>query len=248
MNLDEYKPKNVDVGWFVEQEEAKFVFPEPITLFKSRKKALSNRAVQACPAVNEYERDLFVIRNPFDIRLRCLKVEDRYDLHIVEKGTRIDEDLIPKFVFLMQPHIWRNSQRPVIQIKMPYFFLSDEPVYMTQLSPYMNDNIMDWPGLLIGGRFPINVWPRIMNWAFEWIDLETDLILRRGQPLCYLYFESNHLRAKINMFEIAQTNELKEYRKGISATPKYVSNIFSLFETALKRRPKSLLNRKIKNE
>ena len=38
MNLDEYKPKNVDVGWFVEQEEAKFVFPEPITLFKSRKK------------------------------------------------------------------------------------------------------------------------------------------------------------------------------------------------------------------
>ena len=81
------------MGWFIEENQAKFVFPEPQPLFKSRNKALSNRAVQACPAVNEYERDLFVINNPFDIRLRCIKKGDTYDLHIVEQGTRIDDDL-----------------------------------------------------------------------------------------------------------------------------------------------------------
>ena len=241
-----YNPKEVEVGWFIEENQAKFVFPEPQSLFKSRNKALSNRAVQACPAVNEYERDLFVINNPFDIRLRCIKKGDTYDLHIVEQGTRIDDDLIPRFVFLMQPHIWRSPNKPVIQIKMPYFFLSDEPVYMTQLSPYMNETVLKWPGILIGGRFPINIWPRIMNWAFEWCDLSKDLILRRGDALCYLYFESQNLRSKIKIFEIEETEELVEYRKGISATPKYMSNIFSLFGTAEKRRPKKLLVRKSK--
>ena len=64
--------------------------------------------------------------------------------------------------------------------------------------------------------------------------------------MCYLYFESQNLRSKINMFEIEQTKELIEYRNGISSTPKYMSNIFSLFETAEKRRPKKLLVRKSK--
>ena len=55
-----------------------------------------------------------------------------------------------------------------------------------------------------------------------------------------------NLRSKIKMFEIEETEELIEYRKGISSTPKYMSNIFSLFETAEKRRPEKLLVRKLK--
>jgi hypothetical protein len=46
------------------------------------------------------------------------------------------------------------------------------------------------------------------------------------------------------MFELEYTSELQEYRKGISATPKFMSNTFSLFETAYQRRPKKLLKRK----
>lgn len=240
----EYEPAKVDVGWCIDEPLGAFVFPKPEPLFKKRSTALSNRAVQACPAVNELERDLYVVTNPFDLRLRCIKRQDCFDLHVVEDGTRIDDDLIPKFVVLMHPKLWRASSFPTIQIKIPYFFLCDEPCYMTQTPPYMSNTFRKWPGVLISGRFPINIWPRILNWAFEWTDLSQDLILRRGDPLCYFYFETGHLRTKVNMCEIENTPELREYRQGISGVPKYMSNTFSLFETALERRPRNLMVKK----
>ncbi|MDA9960056.1 hypothetical protein N9D19_00790 [Planktomarina temperata] len=239
-----YKPKKIDVGWYIDERQGKFVFFEPTTLFKSRSKPLSRRAVQACPAINELERDYFVIKNPFDIRLRCSKNGESYDLHVVEDGTRIDDDLISNFVFLMQPDFWRNKSVPVIQIKVPYFFLADEPCYMTMLAPYMSQSSVKWPGLMVGGRMPINIWPRILNFAFEWYDLEQDLILRRGQDLCYLYFETESLRNSVQLMEIENTKELQEYRSGIASTPKFMSNTFSLFETAISRRPKKLMVKK----
>ena len=242
--LEELRPTKLDVGWFIEEPQGKFVFFEPEPLFKSRKKPLSNRAVQACPAINELERDYFVIKCPFDIQLRCSRRGDEFDLHLVEKGTRVDEDLVARFVFLMAANLWRDKSNPVIQIKVPFFFLSDEPCYMSMIAPYMSRNMATWPGVFIGGRMPIHLWPRILNWAFEWTDLDQDLILKRGQPLCYMYFESKNLRTKPNLFELEYTKELEEFRRGISSTPKFMSNTFSLFETAAKRRPKNLLRRK----
>ena len=233
------------VGWFIEENiPATFIFPEPKPVKNSREAPLSNRAVQACPAVNEYERDLYVLKSAFDLRLRCIKRQDAFDLHVVDDGTRIDEDLVARFVFLMKPDLWRQSDKPVIQLRLPYFFLSDKPCFMTQTAPHMSQSILKWPGLMISGRFPINIWPRILNWAFEWHDLEKDVVIRRNDPLCYLYFETEHLRSNPNLFEIENTPELQEYRAGLAAVPKFMSNTFSLFETALERRPKELLRRK----
>jgi len=243
--LDELRPVTVDIGWFIEESQGKFVFFEPIPLFKERKSPLSNRAVQACPAINELEREYFVLKFPFDVRLRCSKRGQEFDLHVVEEGTRIDDDLLSRFVFLMSSNLWRDKNHPVIQIKLPMFFLSDEPCYMSMIAPYMSKNMVSWPGVFIGGRMPIHLWPRILNWAFEWTDLSQDLILRRGQHICYMYFETKNLRTKANLFELEYTPELQEFRRGISSTPKYMSNTFSLFETASQRRPKKLLRKKM---
>jgi hypothetical protein len=245
MKIEDFDPVKIEIGWCIDEHAAKFVFSEPQSLFKQRQKALSGRAVQACPAINELERDYFVIKNAFDLRLRIVKEQKSYDLHIVEDGTRIDQDLVASFVHLMEPTLWRSETTPVVQIKIPYFFLSDSPCYMTMLAPYMSKNMVDWPGLLIGGRLPISIWPRTLNWAFEWTNLDKDLILRRGHDLCYLYFEGASLRSRASLHEIEYTAELAEYRKGISSVPKFMSNTFSLFETALERRPKNLLKKKI---
>lgn len=244
MKADDFKPKKVDVGWYIDEPQAKFVFFEPTPLTRRRQKPLSNRAVQACPAINELERDYFLIQNPFDIRLRCLKNGDKFDLHVVDEGTRIDFDLVSRFVYLMEPNLWRSPSRPVIQIKVPYFFVADEACYMTMLAPYMSKSMVDWPGTFVGGRLPISIWPRTLNWAFEWTNLDCDLKLRRGDDLCYLYFETTSLRSRVTLHEIDYTEELAEYRRGISSVPKYMSNTFSLFETALERRPKNLVKKK----
>lgn len=246
MKIEDFDPKRIEIGWFVDEPQAKFVFPEPKPLFRQRGKPLSGRAVQACPAINELERDYFVLKNPFDIRLRCVKAVERYDLHVVDEGTRLDFDLISQFVYLMEPRLWRSETVPVIQIKVPYFFICDDPCYMTMLAPYMSKCMVDWPGMFIGGRLPISIWPRTLNWAFEWTDLSRDLVLRRGHDLCYLYFESNSLRTRASLHEIEYTQELAEYRRGIASVPKYISNTFSLFETALERRPAVLMKKKAK--
>ena len=142
IGANRHKPKTIDVGWFIEEPQGKFVFPEPVKLFKLRDKPLSSRAVQSCPAVNELERELFVLKNPFNISLRCSKNEEKVELHVVDDGTRIDDDLISRFVFLMEPRLWRNPKMPVIQIKIPYFFLSDDPCYMTQIAPFAMELVL----------------------------------------------------------------------------------------------------------
>lgn len=244
--IDSYKPTRVKVGWGLDLEHSSVVFQSPKSLLKYREKSLSNRAIQACPAVNELERDFFVIECPFDIRLRCSNDENSYNLHMVEMGTRLDEDLIKEYLVLMDPKTWRKKDTPVIQLKIPYFFIADEPCYLSQLPPFMSKNSFSWPGTLVSGRFPTDLWPRVLNWAFEWTDLENDLILKRGEHLCYLNFETSHAISKIDLVPIEKTPELIKYRNEISATPKFVSNTFSLFQTALERRPKKLLKELVK--
>ena len=234
-------PEPVIIGWCLDQQIAGAVFEDPAPLISSRKPALSNRSVQACPAVNELEKDLFVIQVPFNLRLRCTMEGGRTDLHVVQKGTRLDRDLITEFVTLNEPDIWRSKNRPVLQIKVPYIFVCDTPCLMTQTPPYMHNSILNWPGNLISGRFPIHLWPRVLNFAFEWDNLEEDLILKRGDPLCYLNFTADAFNCSFKLVEITQTSEFIEFKKQIVATPKFVSNTPSLLNIAERRRPSKLV-------
>ena len=101
---------------------------------------------------------------------------------------------------------WRSPGKPVLQIRLPYIFLADEPVYMAQVPPYLHRPANPLPGTMIGGRFPINVWPRTLSWAFEWHDPDQPLILIRGDPLFYLQFESGRPSAPIQMVEAASAD------------------------------------------
>ena len=234
----------INVGWCIDHPDAKFVFIKPKSVFQKRTKALSSSAVQACPAVNEFERNVFIIECPFNIRLRCIKNKDNYELYTIEDGTRIDEDLLISFIYMMPPNQWRDKNKPTLQMKIPYFFITDEPCMLTQTPPYMSDNFLKWPGSLISGRFPTHIWPRTLNFAFEWLDLDNDLILKRGDDLFYVQFEFETLTQNVRLQEAELTEELIEYRRGIIKTPKFMSNTFSLFETAKERRPKKLFTPK----
>jgi hypothetical protein len=237
-------PKKVDVGWHIDREEATFAFYEPENLFKMRDKPLSRSAVQACPSVNELEREYFVIRCPFNLELRCEIVENEHQIIISHNGTHVDSDILRQFLSLFPPMKWRQENVPIVQVQLPYFFLSDTPCYMTLLAPYMSKNMASWPGVLVGGKMPIHIWPRILNWAFEWTDLNKSLTLKRGQDLCYLHFNTANLVTRPNLFELEYTEKLKRYRQGHEGVTNYMSNTFSLFGNAVKRRPKKLLVKK----
>ena len=197
-----------------------------------------------CPAVIDHESRIFQVTCPIDIQLR-IKIDEKTMRPVVRAQQAIwrrsGRKRSSQMVHLVAAKEWRHPDRPMIQITTPYLFLADEPVYMTQLPPFAYFQNPNLPGLIIGGRLPIHIWPRPMMWAFEWYDTNRELIVRRGEPWFYVRFETHDPSRPVRLFEADLTSELKEYLSGLSSVTNYVNRTFSLFETAKSRRPKILL-------
>jgi hypothetical protein len=122
-----------------------------------------------------------------------------------------------------------------------YIFVSDDPVYVNQYPPFLHYNPVVRPGVQINGRFPVDIWPRALQWAFEWHDVSKDLILKRGEPLFYVHFEGPDPSASVRLIEAKRTPELMSHIDSITGVTEYVSQTYSLFKNARERRPEKLL-------
>jgi hypothetical protein len=136
---------------------------------------------------------------------------------------------------------WRFPDRPTVQLHLPYCFIADEMVYMSQVSAFAHYRPDALPGTIFGGRFPISIWPRPLMWAFEWHEPGKDLILRRGDPLFYVQFEGMDPSRAVQVVEAEKTAELQAYLDKLSGVVNYVSQTFSLFKAAEAVRPRKLL-------
>jgi hypothetical protein len=132
----------------------------------------------------------------------------------------------------------------LIQVMTPRVFVADEPVWLTLLPPFYARPTPAWPGLMLGGRYPIHIWPRELVWAFEWHDVKSDLVINRGDPWFYLNFETEDPAGRVRLIEAQMTDSLRGYTNGMRGVTNYVSRTFSLFNTAKARRPKTLLTPK----
>lgn len=236
------KSRLVDVGWLIDAEEAEFIYEAPHPVSKDRIAPLSSKAVQNCPAVNTFEARCYEVPVPFDLRLRCRTGTDGTPaLMRVPEGSSVEAPAAKKIVMIMPAESWRSPDRPVVQIQSPYLFLADELVYINQLPPVFHYPDPPRPGVQVCGRFPIDVWPRKLAWAMEWVDQSKDLVLKRGEPWFYVTFETPDPSRGLRLIEAASTPELEEYRRGVKSVVSYVSQAFSLFPTARSRRPKKLL-------
>ena len=84
-------------------------------------------------------------------------------------------------------------------------------------------------------------------WAFEWHQTEKDLVLRRGEPLFYVQFETHDPARAVQLVEAARTAELMGYMNELAAVTNYVNQTFSLFEAAERLRPIKLLSERIRD-
>ena len=78
-------------------------------------------------------------------------------------------------------------------------------------------------------------------WALEWHDLSKDLILKRGEPLFYVRFETEDPSTQIRLIEAEKTAELESYMRQMLDVSNYVNQTFQLFKVAKERRPEKLL-------
>lgn len=233
----------VTVGWLLMDKKGGVLYDPPKRLSSGAENRKHAKSASRCPAVINMEARYFVVNCPFDLQLGFGRDKAGKPVLINRAGTSspIRGNKLSQVMHMTSEPEWRFPDRPTIQMKLPYLFIADEPVYMTQLSCFAHYRKRPLPGTIFGGRFPINVWPRPLMWAFEWHDPSQDIVLKRGEPLFYCQFESPDPSRPVRMVEAEMTDGLQGYLDHISGAVNYVNQTFDLFKTAENARPDKLV-------
>lgn len=229
------------VGWLLNTEDSSVIWdtPKPVRV---ESQSTDSKSVTQCPSVLDFDRRHFVVNCPIDVHLRLKLTPVGADItNVLADKSPIRAEALQRWIVFQPRPEWRHPQRPVLQMITTYVFVSDDPVYVNQYPPIHHYSGDSRPGIQIGGRFPIDIWPRPLVWAFEWHDTTKDLILRRGEPLFCVRFEGPDPAANVRLVEATKTPELLSYMNSIKGVTDVVRQTYSLFKTARERRPEKLL-------
>jgi hypothetical protein len=229
------------VGWLLNTDKTSIIWdtPRPVRI---ESQSSDPRSVGQCPSVLDFDRRHFAVNCPIDVHLRLNMAGGGMDVtNMLEDKSPIRSEALQRWIVFQPRHEWRNPQRPVLQMLTAFVFVSDDPVYISQLPPVLHYTGDTRPGTQISGRFPIDIWPRALQWAFEWHDTTKDLILKRGEPFFYVRFETPDPAAPVRLIEAKKTPELESYIASITGVTEFVGQTYSLFKTARERRPARLL-------
>jgi hypothetical protein len=239
--------RTAEVGWVLDTDQAGFIWDAPRRLSSDHPPAKHAKSVAFCPAMIDYESRIYEIPCPIDVQLRIAIDEKTKQPTLVNAAgdqSTIRNRYLGQMAVMINRAEWRHPDRPVVQIATPYLFVSDEPIYMSQMPPFQFRRTPALPGVVIGGRMPIHIWPRHMMWAFEWYDPKAVIELKRGEPWFYVRFETHDPSRPVRLVEAEMVPALKEYMHGARSVTNYVNRTFSLFKTAQTRRPSQLLFKK----
>lgn len=233
----------LQVGWLFSQDQSSVVY------FPPRRLDWPGQAVPGgasdCPAISDLARQYYVVESPFSIGLRCTKLVPGqsffYDVVPVPGQKTLTLETLRKVLQVMPPSIWESPERPTLQLMLPYLFISDESVYVEQTPAFLSPSSANWPLLLYPGRFPIDVWPRQLNFSFQWTDSSRDILIERGQPLFYVRFLAEQRDRKIRLVEAERTRELENFMSSVRDVTGVVDRSFGLFKRAAELRPPQLL-------
>ena len=162
-------------------------------------------------------------------------------INVAGDKSGVRNSKLRELITIVNENEWRTINVPTIQLKLPYCFIADEVVYITQLDAFGHYRKNPLPGTIFGGRFPIHIWPRPLMWAFEWHDTDKELILKRGTPLFYCQFEAFDPSRSIKLIKADKTQELIEYMNQIAGVVNYANQTVSLFQKVEEIRPMTLL-------
>ena len=237
----------IEVGWVLDAPKAGFIWEGPRKLTRLSGRTQHAKGVSLCPAANDHDSRIWEIPCPIDINIRFVMQDGKIGIVTLDgDDASIRSKHLNQLCVIVDRKEWRHPDRPLIQFVTPYSFVSDAPVYVTQQPPYYHYPATPWPGILIGGRFPIDVWPRGLVWAFEWFDISKPITIKRGDPWFYVTFETEDPSRRIRLIEAEMTPELREYTNGLAGVTNYVNQTYDLFETARSRRPATLLVPKVR--
>jgi hypothetical protein len=230
------------VGWFLPRTlEARAVWFDPVRYSWQPAGEKHSGIFLHCPAYQKFARNLFVIRCPFDLHLKCELTDEGCDLSVGDESSIKPEKLVG-LIKVHPKNEWREADKPLLQLLLNYYFLSDDDLDLQYLSPLTTTFFEPaLPGLVLQGRWNIKSWVRPINFVFEWWHTSSDLIIKRGQPILNVMFHSKDLDTKIVLVEAEETAEVIEMARGIQNINSYIRNVFSVLPNVVKNRPRRLV-------
>lgn len=236
-------PRFADVGWILDTDSAQLIWFEPKRVKTVKPERLHAKSLARCPAVLDNDSRLFEVLCPFDLDIGFRRDKDGKPalVNLLGDQSPVRSSKLGQLITLVNESEWAHPERPVVQIITPYLVVTDEPVYVNQLPPFKHWRAKPLPGVMVSGRFPADIWPRHLMWAFEWYDTKQPISLRRGEPWWYLRFDHYDPSRPIRMIAAQMTDELREYMKGVRGVTNYVNQTYQLFQIAKERRPAILL-------
>lgn len=186
------------IGWCFNNIKGSAIFSEPLPMSKYIAQRNTINSVNTCPAALDFNSRVFTILSPYSFRIRAISNKNGdYDFFPIYPETEVMDGLIQKEITFQPKSLWRDKKYPVLQLALPYVFFANECTFINQVEPNRFSSKKNWS--LIQGRFDISSWQRPVNWAIEWTNLKADLVIKKGDPLCQLIFESNHPARKLNL-------------------------------------------------
>lgn len=233
--------KKIKIGWTTSYDWYDLIGFEP-ERFKFAEEIKG--APKFCPATQLYYNNTFVIRSPFDMRLSCeIGPKSCLVKPVFGKDTNIDRSLYNRVIMDHPVSDLSDPKKPIVQFLIENIFVSDTPdVWIESVPPHFHYSSNPLPVRTFSGSFNIYDWQRPLNWAFEWVEPEKDIIIKRGDPLIYVRFHSKILNAKYEIVKIERHKDLQASLDRADFASKKLRGIgFKLFENARKIRPKKLI-------
>jgi hypothetical protein len=231
--------KKVKIAWsYVSGIGASIFYPPCLlsSLTRTDDRGIKN-GVATCPAVLQYEQRVLVVRSPYTFKIRCDRKNERFLFQPVYPFTQVNEGSIRKLIKFEPTTSWRGKDIPLLQLTLPYVFFSDVPVYINQVDPTNTKSSKNWA--LVQGRFNIYDWHRPINWSVEWVETTNDLIVRRGDPLFQLIFETNSPESSVEFIYQDMTDKLRKSVDASTGVTQLVKGTFNISkEHGLKRKGK----------
>lgn len=230
----------VDLGWRMDSDEAALAFFPPEPLDAGQAEALAS--LDPLGSAEGLARRVLQIRCPYNLRVRVTPrgVKPVTFFRVDEPGSLSEGAFQGLFQFL-EPSAQRRADLPVVQVSLNVVMVTEEPCALMLTPPFLAEGYRDWPGPIVSGRFPIRSWPRVLNAVMEWEDRDRDWVLRRGEPMAYLWVGFDDPRKVPRLVEAATTPALETHYRRVSGVIEYGRNVAPMFAEAERRRPPRLL-------
>lgn len=168
-----------------------------------------------CYAFIDYFKNAYIIKAPLDLRIKYTKENSWLSIE------GIDQEFYDSFV---QNRVGQSSENdpPLVSIFPNYVFYSDASVEMSSLPLPLLDGVKNTRH--IPGRFNISKWIRPVDWSFEIEDIEKEIIVKRGDPLFIVLFDTPN-NQKVILNRVPYTEELKKVIFACTGLKKRIKNL-----------------------